>query len=77
MLIYGAAAHATILDTDETNSTRLAAVYGGKLKTLRRKNNRKVDGRQTVMRSAADVFVETEGTRVPLLRATQLQNFLL
>lgn len=77
VLIYGAAAHATILDTDSENSTRLAAVYGGKLQTLRRKNNRKVDGRQTVMRSAADVFVETEGTRVPLLRATQLQNFLI
>ncbi len=77
VLIYGGAAHATLLDTDETNSARLAGIYGGKLKTLRRKNNRKVDGRQTVMRSAADVFVETEGTRVPMLRATQLQNFLL
>ena len=77
VLIYGAAAHATILDTDETNSARLASIYGMKLKSLRRKNNRKVSSRQTVMRSAADVFVETEGTRLPLLRATQLQNFLL
>lgn len=77
VLIYGAAAHATILDTDETNSARLASIYGGKLKMLRRKNNRKVSSRQTVMRSAADVFVETEGTRVPMLRATQLQSFLI
>lgn len=77
VLIYGAAAHATLLDTDEVNSARLASIYGIKLNALRRKNNRKVSGRQTVMRSAADVFVETEGTRVPLLRATQLQNFLI
>ncbi len=77
VLIYGAAAHATILDTDAENSARLASIYGMKLKTLIRKNNRKVSSRQTVMRSAADVFVETEGTRLPLLRATQLQNFLL
>lgn len=77
VLIYGAAAHATLLDTDAENSARLQAIYAMKLNDLRRKNNRKVSGRQTVARSAADVFVETEGTRVPLLRATQLQNFLL
>jgi hypothetical protein len=77
VLIYGSAAHATILDTDAENSARLASIYGMKLKDLRRKNNRKVSSRQTVMRSAADVFVETEGTRVPMLRATQLQNFLI
>lgn len=77
VLIYGAAAHATILDTDAENSSRLASIYGMKLSKLIRKNNRKVSSRQTVMRSAADVFVETEGTRLPMLRATQLQNFLL
>ncbi len=77
VLIYGAAAHAALLDTDDANAQRLAMVYQGKLNDLRRKNNRKVSGRQTVFRSAADVFVETEGTRVPLLRATQLQNFLI
>jgi len=77
VLIYGAAAHATLTDTDEVNSSRLATVYAVKLAGLRRRNNRKVSGRQTIMRSAADVFVETEGTRVPLLRATQLQNFLI
>ncbi len=77
VLIYGAAMHAAILDTDEANAARLQNVYGVKLGRLIRKNNRKLSGRQTVARSAADVFVETEGTRVPMLRATQLQNFLL
>jgi hypothetical protein len=77
VLIYGAVAHALTLDTDDANSQRMLAMYMGKMAQLRRENNRKVSGRQTVARSAADVYVETEGTRVPLLRATQLQNFLL
>jgi hypothetical protein len=77
VLTYGATAHALTLDTDDANSQRMLAMYMGKRAGLRRKNNRKVSGRRTVMRSAADVFVPTEGTRVPTLRATQLQNFLL
>ena len=77
VLIYGAVAHALTLDTDDKNSQRMLAMYMSKRAGLKRENNRKVSGRQTVARSAADVFVETEGTRVPMLRATQLQNFLL
>ena len=77
VLIYGATALAMTLDTDEANSVRMANLYQQKLASLRRKNNRKVSGRQTVARSAADVFVGAEGTRVPVLRSTQLQNFLL
>ena len=76
VLIYGATAHALTLDTDDENSQRMLAMYMGKLADLRRENNRKVSGRQTVARSAADVFAGQSAGRVPLLRATQLGNFL-
>ena len=77
VLIYGATAHALTLDTDDANSQRMLAMYMGKLSDLRRKNNRKVSGRQTVARSAADVFPGNAAVgRVPLLRASQLDNFL-
>lgn len=76
VLIYGAAAHALTLDTDDANSQRMLAMYMGKLADLRRKNNRKVSGRQTVARQAADVFFGTPVGRVPLLRASQLDQFL-
>lgn len=73
VLTYGAAAHALILDTDDANSQRMAAIYMSKLTDLRRANNRKVSGKQTVMRSIADQGVRTP---TPLLRATQLDSFL-
>ena len=76
VLLYGATAHALTMDTDDTNSQRMLAMYMGKLAQLRRKNNRKVSGRQTVARSAADVFFNNSIGRVPLLRATQLDVFL-
>lgn len=76
VLIYGAAAHALTLDTDDANSQRMLAMYMKKLAGLRRKNNRKVSGRQTVARSAADLFFNSPVGRVPLLRASQLDNFL-
>jgi len=73
VLVYGAAAHALILDTDENNAARMGAIYAMKLMDLRRANNRKVSGKQTVMRSIADQSVRQA---VPLLRATQLDNLL-
>ena len=76
VLIYGATAHALTLDTDESNSQRMLAMYMGKMAQLRRENNRKVSGRQTVARSAADVFFGNAVGRVPLLRATSLDAFL-
>lgn len=76
VLIYGAAALALTLDTDDANSQRMLAIYMGKRASLKRENNRKVSGRQTVARSAADVFFGTPVGRVPLLRASQLDNFL-
>jgi hypothetical protein len=75
VLIYGAAAHAEILDTDEQNAARMAAIFNAKKMQLRRKNNRKISSRQTVMRSAADVFVNPPIGRVPELRSTQLGLF--
>lgn len=73
VLIYGAAAHALLLDTDDMNTQRMVAVYGSKLSDLRRANNRKVGAKQTVLRSIADQGVRTS---VPLLRATSLDNLL-
>jgi hypothetical protein len=48
-----------------------------KLKDLRRKNNRKSSTRQTVMRCASDIYDDNPNNQVPLLRATQLGNFIL
>ena len=77
VLIYGAAAHAMMLDTDPQNAQAFAAVFESKLGDLRRENNRKVSGNQTVAVSAADAFPSTGTTRVPLLRSTQLENLLV
>ena len=77
VLIWGAAAHALVLDTDDANSQRVAAVYGSKLRDLRRENNRKVSGQQSIFRSAGDVIRPDARSRVPMLRATQLETLLL
>lgn len=77
VLVYGATAHAMTLDTDDANSQRMLAMYMSKRAGLVRENNRKVSGRQTVARSAADVFTDQAVGRVPLLRASQLGNFLI
>lgn len=74
VLTYGAAAHALLIDTDDANSQRFAAVYMSKLKDLRRANNRNMS-QLTVMRSAADVIVPSANQR-PLLRTTQLEALL-
>ena len=73
VLTYGAAAHAMVLDTDDANAARMAGIYDSKLQSLRRANNRKVSGKQTVMRSIADQGVARE---TPLTRAASLNNLL-
>ncbi len=75
VLIYGAAAHALLLDTDQQNAANFSAVYGAKLKDLRRKNNRLITNKVT-MRSAADVFGGNAESQVPLTRAASLGNLL-
>ena len=72
VLVYGAAAHALLLDTDDANSQRMAAVFGEKLKDIRRKNNRLITNR-TIIRSAADI---PRGELVPLTRAASLGSLL-
>jgi hypothetical protein len=75
VLIYGAAAHALLLDTDVENATNMAAVYQNKLKALRRKNNRLIT--QSIrLRSAADVYRGNGADQVPLTRAASLGNLL-
>lgn len=75
VLIYGAAAHALLLDTDSENAANMGAVYMNKLKDLRRKNNRLITQRQT-LRSTADVFRGNAASQVPLTRAASLGNLL-
>lgn len=76
VLIYGAAAHALLLDTDDANAQRFAGVYMSKLGDLRRKNNRKMT-QQTILRSIADVEPAGHRSRIPLLRNTQLETLLI
>ncbi len=76
VLIYAAAAHALLLDTDPNNMQAVAGVYGSKLKDLRRDNNRKVGSSQTKMISAADLFQPNIVSRIPILRSTQLESLL-
>jgi hypothetical protein len=77
VLIYGATAAALLLDTDAKNTEQMTIRYEMKLKDLRRKNNRKSSTRQTVMRCASDIYDDNPNNQVPLLRATQLGNFIL
>lgn len=75
VLIYHAAAHALVLDTDEGNAQRMAGLASQKLAELRRKNNRNVTNRD-IVRSAADVFSGNIQDRVPLTRTASLGNIL-
>lgn len=75
VLVYGGAAHALMMDTDESNSQRFTGVYLGKLKELRRKNNRNTTNRM-VMRSAADVNAGANSDQIPLTRANSLGQLL-
>ena len=76
VLIYGAAAHAMILDTDPNNMQSMAAIYGSKLKDLRRQNNRNMSGSHTLATAAADLFKPNIISRIPMLRSTQLETLL-
>tara|TARA_R110000772_G_C13310120_1_gene439936 strand:+ start:15706 stop:17370 length:1665 start_codon:yes stop_codon:yes gene_type:complete len=73
VLIYGAAAHAVTLDTDPQNAQRMSQVYSVKLKMLRRKNNRNITNRITMV-SAADTLGGAQQT--PLTRASSLGSLL-
>lgn len=75
VLIYGAAAHALILDTDAENAAKMGEIYSVKLASLRRKNNRLIHQRLTI-RSAADVFRGNVSDQVPLTRAASLGTLL-
>lgn len=75
VLIYGAAAHALLLDTDNDNAQRMAAAFSKKSRDLRRKNNRKQSSRRTIARSAADTITPESTHRIPLLRHQQFGLF--
>lgn len=75
VLVYGAAAHALLIDTDQENAANFGAVYQSKLKDLRRRNNRQITQQLTV-RSAADVYRGNAANQVPLTRAASLGNLL-
>lgn len=75
VLIYGAAAHALLLDTDQENAANMGAVYLNKLRDLRRRNNRLLTNRVT-MRSAADVYNGNLAGQIPLTRAASLNQLL-
>lgn len=75
VLIYAAAAHALLLDTDQENAANMGAIYMKKLGDLRRKNNRLITNTQT-LRSRADVNNGTTAGQIPLTRAASLNQFL-
>lgn len=75
VLIYCAAAHALILDTDMENAQAMAAMYMKKSQNLRRKNNRNITNR-VVIRSAADVFMGNIANQIPLTRSASLGGLL-
>lgn len=70
-LIYGAASHALMMDTDDPNAARFSMVYQQKLADLRRENNRKTSTRQLTMRSGAHWVTQ----RIPMTRTQQLGGF--
>ena len=74
VLVYGAAAHALLINTDHQDSQRFAAAYSAKLAKLKRADNRQPV--LTVARSAADVLNPIQQTRLPLTRTGQLENLL-
>ncbi|MEE8374430.1 MAG: hypothetical protein V3R87_12010, partial [Dehalococcoidia bacterium] len=76
VLIYGAAAHALILDTDPNNMQAMTQIYIGKLRGLVRANNRKVGTNTTRFIQAGDFFQGSTTSRIPLLRSTQLESLL-
>lgn len=73
VLIYGAAAHALILDTDDANRMAASQVYASKLRSLVRDDERLPSSHHLVMRSIADM---NHGAGLPLTRAAQLGSLL-
>lgn len=75
VLIYGAAAHALLLDVDAQNTQFFTGAYASKLNQLRRRNNRKLNQHE-VLRSVADVMQPATQSRLPVLRTIQLEALL-
>lgn len=75
VLTYGSAAHALLLDQDSANAQMFARTFATKLAGLKRDAHRIVS-KPEAMRSAADVSLPVTKSRIPILRATQLENFL-
>lgn len=74
VLVWGAAAHALLLDTDPGNASAVTGAYQSKMATLRRKNNRTPSGE--TIRSLADVAQPATQSRLPVLRTIQLEALL-
>lgn len=74
VLVYGAAAHALLINTDHQDAARFAMAYAAKLQKMQRADNR--GPVLTVARSAADVLNPIQQTRLPLTRTGQLENLL-
>jgi hypothetical protein len=77
VLVYGAAAHALLLDPDSENAQMFAQVYATKVKHLTRANNRPMADRQIAMRHLADVVRSSGVSRDPLLRIEQLTTLTI
>ncbi len=73
VLIYTAAAHALLLDTDPQNTQFYVAAARSKLAELVRENNRLLGTKQLLMQSAADIGAQF--LQRPLTRATSLEGF--
>lgn len=74
VLVYGAAAHALLINTDHQDAARFAMAYAAKLQKMKRSDNRRPV--LTVARAAADVLNPIQQTRLPLTRTGQLENLL-
>ena len=74
VLVYGAAAHALLINTDHQDAARFAMAYAAKLQKMKRSDNRRPV--RTIARSAADVLNPIQQTRLPLTRTGQLENLL-
>lgn len=75
VLIYGAAAHALLLDTDANNAQFMSQAFQSKLQSLTRDQFRKTSGRRTVMRAVNDYLGNTAVNQVPLTRVDQLSGW--
>lgn len=71
VLIWGGAAHAMVLDTDQNNTSSTNAVFKAKLAGLMREQFRGATNEPEVVRSVADYG---RGTGMPLLRVDQLNG---